>query len=404
MRRVVFDITNLAHMVSNIPHGLIRVEAAFAKAFLLNWNATEIIFVRRVFCGILVKVSIRRVTKILDRPFVPSQPKTIIQRELLRAVTKSGFLGIPFFFKKSDLYINVGGLDQLIRGSILQYAIKFWNLPFVTFCHDLIPINHPYWVNNANFRARYEKGLAIASKAKLVFCNSESTSLDLRRYFLRHEISPIPDLVVLELASDKLMSEPRPPEVSPPLTPKQYVLSVGTITERKNQDLLLNVWSRFFDDPILSKIKLVLVGEVGRGSEAQVRRLKLDPLIMSNVIHFQSMDDEGLAWLYQNSMFTVYPSYYEGWGLPVGESLAYGKICIASSSSSMPEVGKGLCLHIDPYDFKGWHDAIIAMIKNLEIRKTMETNINANFKAKSWGEVGQELVKCLANRFGQNQN
>ena len=402
MRRVVFDITNLAHMVSNIPHGLIRVEAAFAKAFLLDWNATEIIFVRRVFFGFFVKVSIKRVIKILDRAFVPSQPKKIFQRELFRAITKSGFLAIPFFIKKSDLYINVGGLEQLTRGSLLRFPIKFWNVPFVTFCHDLIPINHPYWVNSANFRARYEKGLAIASKAKLVICNSESTSLDLRRYFLRHKIAPIPDLVVLELASDQLMSEPRPPEISPPLAPKQYVLSVGTITERKNQDLLLNVWSRFSDDPILSQIKLVLVGEVGGGSGPEVRRLKLDPQIISNVIHFQSMDDEGLAWLYQNSMFTVYPSYYEGWGLPVGESLAYGRICIASSSSSMPEAGKGLCLHIDPHDFKGWHDAIITVIKDPAIRKIMETNIVANFKAKSWSEVGQEFMKCLAYRFGQN--
>lgn len=402
MRRVVYDITNLAHMVSNIPHGLIRVEAAFAKAFLLDWNTTEIIFVRRVLFGFFVKVSIKRVIKILDRAFVPSQPKTIVQRELFRAISKSSFFAIPFFIKKSDLYINVGGLEQLTRGSLLKFAIKFWNVPFVTFCHDLIPIYHPYWVNSENFRARYERGLAIASKAKLVICNSESTSLDLRRYFLRHKITPIPDLVVLELASDQLMSAPHPPKISPPLAPKQYVLSVGTITARKNQDLLLNVWSRFSDDPVLSRIKLILVGEVGGGSEPEVRRLKLDPQIISNVIHFQSMDDEGLAWLYQNSMFTVYPSYYEGWGLPVGESLAYGKICIASSSSSMPEAGKGLCLHIDPYDFKGWHDAISSMIKDPVIRKSMEANIIANFKAKSWSEVGQEFVKCLDYRFSPN--
>lgn len=402
MRRVVYDITNLAHMVSNIPHGLTRVEAAFAKAFLHDWHTTEIIFVRRVFFGFFVKVSIKRVIKILYRVPVSSQPKTIVQRELFRAISKSSFFATPFFIKKSDLYINVGGLEQLTKGLIFKFTIKFWNVPFVTFCHDLIPINHPYWVNSASFTSRYEKGLAIASKAKLVICNSESTSLDLRRYFLRNKIAPSPDLVVLELASDRLVSAPRPPEISPPLAPEQYVLSVGTITERKNQDLLLNVWSRFSDDPVLSKIKLVLVGEVGAGSEPEIRRLKLDPKIFSNVIHFQNMDDEGLAWLYQNSMFTVYPSFYEGWGIPVGESLAYGRVCIASSSSSMPEVGKGLCLHIDPYDFKGWHDAISAMIKDPAIRKSMEANIVANFKAKSWSEVGQEFVKCLDYRFGPN--
>jgi len=53
----------------------------------------------------------------------------------------------------------------------------------------------------------------------------------------------------------------------------------------------------------------------------------------------ENPSDEELAYLYKNSLFTVFPSYYEGWGLPIGESLWFGKPVVASNTSSMREVG-----------------------------------------------------------------
>ena len=62
------------------------------------------------------------------------------------------------------------------------------------------------------------------------------------------------------------------------------------------------------------------------------------------------MTDVELALLYRKCLLTMFPSLAEGWGLPVGESLAYGKICIASRAGAIPEVGGELVDYVDPYD------------------------------------------------------
>jgi hypothetical protein len=70
------------------------------------------------------------------------------------------------------------------------------------------------------------------------------------------------------------------------------------------------------------------------------------------------INDQSLEWLYKNCLFTVYPSLYEGWGLPVAESLVHGKFCIASDGGSLPEVAPGYVEYINPLDFMGWYKAL----------------------------------------------
>jgi glycosyltransferase involved in cell wall biosynthesis len=85
----------------------------------------------------------------------------------------------------------------------------------------------------------------------------------------------------------------------------------------------------------------VIVGGVAWNGADTARALAEDQRLRGLVVLLEDVDDTALTWLYDRALLTVYPSLYEGWGLPVAESLARGRICIASRRSSVPEIAPG---------------------------------------------------------------
>ena len=88
--------------------------------------------------------------------------------------------------------------------------------------------------------------------------------------------------------------------------------------------------------------------------------------LKEKILVLKGINDEELSWLYRNCMFTAYPSLYEGWGLPVAESLRYGKFCIASKISSVPEIAPDLTKLIDPLDAMEWYNTIKFYITSIK--------------------------------------
>jgi glycosyltransferase involved in cell wall biosynthesis len=92
--------------------------------------------------------------------------------------------------------------------------------------------------------------------------------------------------------------------------------------------------------------------------------------------------------------FTLYPSLYEGWGLPVAESLAYGKFCLASSAASIPEVGGDLIEYIDPWDVPTWAERIKWYIDHDEDLRRKEQRISEEYQPPRWEDSGRFILEC----------
>ncbi|MDK2757731.1 MAG: glycosyltransferase [Blastomonas fulva] len=90
----------------------------------------------------------------------------------------------------------------------------------------------------------------------------------------------------------------------------------------------------------------------------------------------------------------MYPSYYEGWGLPVSEALTYGKAVIASAAEALPEASGGCALHLTPYDTRDWRYAICRMAFDHEWRREWELRATRDFMPRDWGQ-GSRL--CAGN-------
>ncbi len=157
------------------------------------------------------------------------------------------------------------------------------------------------------------------------------------------------------------------------------MLYVSTIEARKNHTLLINVWRDCLAQGI-DMPKLVLVGRYGWGIEAIRRIIEFDPLLRDRVVHFANIGDGELTWAYDHCLFTVYPSLIEGWGLPIGEALGRGRICVHASDPAQKEAAQDLMPHHHPHDFMGWRATILDLIDKPERRERLERIIKDRFR------------------------
>jgi len=262
---------------------------------------------------------------------------------------------------------------------------------------DMIPVVHPQFFDDAAFLIRFRAYLDfLARDADLVFAISDATRND----FLRTVPEADPERVErIELGSDIATSnEQQRPAALPDLAGRPFVLSVSTIQARKNFDLLYRLWQRLSREGRTEQPHLVIAGRPGFGSSDLLHLMRNDPAIAGTVTLLHGTSDAELAWLYANCLFTLYPSWYEGWGLPLSESLAQGKTFIASNTSSLPEAGQGLGIHLDPYDLIAWQSEVLRLTRDERVRAALERRIQTERKLSTWSDCARQIGEAL-NRF-----
>lgn len=172
------------------------------------------------------------------------------------------------------------------------------------------------------------------------------------------------------------------------LTPQNYFLFVGTVQPRKNLKRLIKAYSHLASLP-----SLVIVGQKGWLSD-EIYQLPERLGIEDRVKFLGYVPDEDMPALYSGAIALVYPSLFEGFGLPIIEAQACGCPVITSNVSSMPEVaGKGAIL-VDPYGI----DDIVIGLKKVEDRALRSKLIEEGFrniKRFSWGKCARETLKVL---------
>ena len=96
--------------------------------------------------------------------------------------------------------------------------------------------------------------------------------------------------------------------------------------------------------------------------------------------------------LYEGCLFTLLPSLFEGWGLPVGESLALGKPCLAASGTALPEAGGALCRYFDPEDVGSAHRAVAAVLDQPGAIAAWQAEVRLQFRPRSWHDAARTIL------------
>ncbi|MBP0492373.1 glycosyltransferase family 4 protein [Pararoseomonas indoligenes] len=175
-----------------------------------------------------------------------------------------------------------------------------------------------------------------------------------------------------------------------------YALIVSTIEARKNHILLFRVWRRMLEEMPRDKVPtLVFAGRVGWMVSDLMQQLKNANFLDGKLVLFQDPTDGELTTLYQGAQFTLFPSFYEGWGLPVTESLAFGKPAIISSSTSLPEAGGTLARYFDPENTAEAYRVIRQVVEDPEGLRRWQGRVAREFRPVSWDEAAEAVLRAL---------
>ncbi len=180
--------------------------------------------------------------------------------------------------------------------------------------------------------------------------------------------------------------------------PRPYALFVGTVEARKNHLLALHAWRRLIDTHGPQAIPdLVCVGRLGwHADEFLSEYVESGGLSGKVSVLSTSVTDEDLARFYAHAEFTVYPSNYEGWGLPVSESLAFGKLPIVADNSSLPEAGRDLAAYFTTDDLDSLVDCLERHAIDPAARAAHEARITGSGPdPHSWQRVADILAAAV---------
>ncbi|WP_024352439.1 glycosyltransferase family 4 protein [Aurantimonas coralicida] len=296
-------------------------------------------------------------------------------------------------FEADDVYVTLGlDWDQKDLPFIAR-AKRAIGFKTVFCCYDLIPVKYPHLCvgDVASKFARYFCDLAWCSDE--IVSISECSKHDLSN-LLKSLGAPVPPNTVITLGSDlKRVSNDKLSKAVQTLASERYILYVSTIERRKNHEVLYRAYIRLVEQGIENLPKLIFVGMQGWGVSDFLADLSLDPRIRNRVVLLSNISDNDLASLYQNALFTVFPSFYEGWGLGVAESLANGKMCLASDAGSLPEVGGDLVEYIDPFDTLKWTEKLLWYSENRYALAEAEKKIASNYEAPIWTNTGRQVFE-----------
>jgi glycosyltransferase involved in cell wall biosynthesis len=303
-------------------------------------------------------------------------------------------------FKKStfeigDWVISLGP-DWDFKNTKYMYQLHKEGVKICTICYDVIPIKFPEWAYDLKLHDRFIHYFADLSwYADLVFCISESSKRDLVS-FCDTVGAPIPKTAIFHLGSD-LKTNRILEDVLNKYKLKQdsYILYVSTIERRKNHQVILDAYKGLLAQGIFNLPTMVFVGMKGWGVSDMLREISANRMLNKYIKILNDVSDSEVASLFDGCKFSVYPSSYEGWGLPVAESLSRGKFCIASDSSSMMEVGLNFVEYISPFRVDLWANAIYEYSHNSDLLIEKELMIKNNYSKNSWNQAFQKFHSML---------
>jgi glycosyltransferase involved in cell wall biosynthesis len=319
----------------------------------------------------------------------------ILLRSIYRRLVNLRLLppGIDTKMKQGDIYINLD-LDLDADTFMRIYEIKRkLAINVVGMCYDLIPIITPHFIASdySQLFSCFIKNMARC--ADMIMCISRNTLHDLEG-FLFSVNGHRPSLEVITLGENLNVLTGVLSEKVGTACQKSYILYVSTIEVRKNHETLYRAYRKLVEMGRNDIPMLVFAGRPGWGVDKLLSDLRLDQEVNEFITIIEPVNDSELSCLYGNALFTVYPSFYEGWGLPVAESLAHGKFCIASSASSLPEVGGEFVEYIDPCDLPTWIERLAYYFDNPEAIRDREAKIRSEYRTRTWSETTRKIVEC----------
>jgi glycosyltransferase involved in cell wall biosynthesis len=259
--------------------------------------------------------------------------------------------------------------------------------------HDLLPFTAD---DDELRRSRHEQYARALSKADLVLAISAFSANEISEYLHDRGLAP-PRVEACPLAAEFVGWE-RVAAVAPPRDSGDIeILCVSSMSARKNQFGLVRAFNGFCREHPDTKVRLRLVGHFHRPWLDELERLtEGNP----RIVIAGYADDRGLVELYRRADFTVFPSIAEGYGMPIAESLWFGKPCLCADFGAMAEVSaEGGCLQVDTRSDAALKDGLARLILDRELRKELTARAVAR-PLRTWRQYAAHVLSALERAPG----
>ncbi len=289
----------------------------------------------------------------------------------------------------------------------------FLSLPFkkqgktVVTIHDLTPIVFPeLFPAGLKGKIKYLIQSKIVKFSDAIITDSESSKKDIQ-HFLKIPASKIHSI---PLAADEifkrlsLSSEEKQNIRKKYRLPERFALYVGDATPNKNL-------KRLVEASISAKVPLVMIGSALVGKEIDMKNVWNKDLLFvqdaaeknKNIFLLGFLSSEELVKLYNTATFFVFPSFYEGFGLPLLEAAACGLPVLTSNKSSIPEVIEDAAFYIDPLDVSDIQTGMQELLENTTLRQDLSEKGLLQSKKFSWEKTANETVKVYEEIHTKSQ-
>ncbi len=285
-----------------------------------------------------------------------------------------------------DLGRFIGNADIFHSSDWIQPPIKGVNK--VTTIHDLVVYKYPQ-ISHPDIVATQKRRLYwVKRECDAIIADSVSTKRD-----ILETLNVEPDKVIVVYPGIDRQFIPQDEEEFIRVRqkynlPERYILFVGTREPRKNLQRLILAFDRFLRHPLVSsqnkEINLVLVGRTGWGQKLKNVRF-VYPLGM--------VEKKDLPAIYSGAVFFVFPSLYEGFGLPILEAMACGCPVVTSNMGSLAEIASDCALQIDPYDEEDISVKMVQLFIDQNLRKEIIKKGFSQAEKFKWEDAASKILK-----------
>jgi glycosyltransferase involved in cell wall biosynthesis len=295
----------------------------------------------------------------------------------------------------ADTCVVSGGLDwqhKDLRGLwSLKQTCRF---RYCAIVYDLIPLNFPHFVATGYDTVLTDYFGELMWLADHAMCISQATRRDWLAYCGGFGVDM--PAHVFPLGCD-LPEEGAQAELPEALQGKRFALFVSTIEPRKNHRMLYEAWDRCIRSNTIDRERdrLVFVGRRGWAIDDLMRELAANPATRDTILVLNHVPDALLGTLYRQCAVVLFPSFYEGYGLPVAEALGHGKPCISSDAGSLPEIGGDLVLRLDPKDTLRWAEAIAHYLSSVEELAAWSARIRTQHRPVTWDDAASRFFGMI---------
>lgn len=257
----------------------------------------------------------------------------------------------------------------------------------ITTIHDLFPLYYDCGVDKDYFKKCIDDTL---SSSRAVIVPTQNVKEDILKYY-KYDENRIN--VIYEAANPvfKITNEEFDLYDKYNLPHKEFLLYVGRYEERKNIERIVSAYSKL-DDDIRERFKLVLVAN-GRDKDLKTLTNHIKQNDSKNIFHLKGLDIKELVQFYNKCKVFVFPSFFEGFGLPIIEAMQCGAPVITSTSSCLPEVAGDAAVLVDPNSVEELYNAMNSIITDESLHSELKSSSIKRAKDFSWTNAAKETVE-----------